>query len=114
MTWLTWQSELRTLFTETLDALDLDALVWPVNGKAAPLLQTGQPGSANNDPRSFWQADLDEAARRLTWMIRTYKPDVVTTYNAFGGYGHPDHIRVHDVAIACDLVDLFGRSAPLL
>jgi N-acetyl-1-D-myo-inositol-2-amino-2-deoxy-alpha-D-glucopyranoside deacetylase len=53
----------------------------------------------NNDPRTFWQADLDEAARRLTWMIRTYKPDVVTTYNAYGGYGHPDHIRVHDVAI---------------
>jgi N-acetyl-1-D-myo-inositol-2-amino-2-deoxy-alpha-D-glucopyranoside deacetylase len=53
----------------------------------------------NKDPRSFWQADLDEAARRLAWLIRQYKPDVVTTYNAFGGYGHPDHIRVHDVAI---------------
>jgi N-acetyl-1-D-myo-inositol-2-amino-2-deoxy-alpha-D-glucopyranoside deacetylase len=53
----------------------------------------------NNDPRCFWQADLDEAARRLTWLIRQYKPDVVTTYNAFGGYGHPDHIRVHDTAI---------------
>jgi N-acetyl-1-D-myo-inositol-2-amino-2-deoxy-alpha-D-glucopyranoside deacetylase len=53
----------------------------------------------NNDPRTFWQADLDEAAKRLTWLIRKYKPDVVTTYNAFGGYGHPDHIRVHDTAI---------------
>jgi N-acetyl-1-D-myo-inositol-2-amino-2-deoxy-alpha-D-glucopyranoside deacetylase len=55
--------------------------------------------AGNNDPRCFWQADLDEAARRLTWLIRQYKPDVVTTYNAFGGYGHPDHIRVHDTAI---------------
>jgi len=53
----------------------------------------------NNDPRTFWQADLDEAAKRLTWLIRRYQPDVVTTYNAFGGYGHPDHIRVHDTAI---------------
>jgi len=53
----------------------------------------------NTDPRTFWQADLDEAARRLTWLIRRYQPDVVTTYNAFGGYGHPDHIRVHDTAI---------------
>ena len=53
----------------------------------------------NRDPRCFWQADLDEAARRLTWLIRQYKPDVVTTYNEFGGYGHPDHIRTHDVAI---------------
>jgi LmbE family N-acetylglucosaminyl deacetylase len=53
----------------------------------------------NLDPRSFWQADIDEAARRLVWLIRRYRPDVVTTYNSFGGYGHPDHIRVHDVAI---------------
>jgi N-acetyl-1-D-myo-inositol-2-amino-2-deoxy-alpha-D-glucopyranoside deacetylase len=53
----------------------------------------------NKDPRSFWQADLDDAARRLTWLIRQYRPDVLTTYNAYGGYGHPDHIRVHDVAL---------------
>ena len=24
----------------------------------------------NRDPRCFWQADLDEAARRLTWLVR--------------------------------------------
>jgi LmbE family N-acetylglucosaminyl deacetylase len=53
----------------------------------------------NRDPRSFWQADLDEAAGRLTWLVRRYRPDVITTYNSFGGYGHPDHIRTHDVAI---------------
>jgi len=53
----------------------------------------------NRDPRSFWQADLDEAARRLTWLVRHYQPDVMTTYNDFGGYGHPDHIRTHDVAV---------------
>ena len=53
----------------------------------------------NEDPRSFWQADLDEAAGRLVWLMRRYQPDVVTTYNAFGGYGHPDHIRVHDVSV---------------
>jgi LmbE family N-acetylglucosaminyl deacetylase len=57
----------------------------------------GEPG--NLDPRSYWQIDLDEAARRLVWLIRTYKPDVMTTYNSFGGYGHPDHIRTHDVAV---------------
>ena len=53
----------------------------------------------NRDPRSFWQADLDEAAGRLTWLVRRYQPDVITTYNEFGGYGHPDHIRTHDVAV---------------
>jgi len=53
----------------------------------------------NHDPRCFWQADLDEAAGRLTWLVRRYQPDVMTTYNSFGGYGHPDHIRTHDVAV---------------
>jgi N-acetyl-1-D-myo-inositol-2-amino-2-deoxy-alpha-D-glucopyranoside deacetylase len=61
--------------------------------------------AGNADPRSFWRADLDEAAGRLVWLIRTYRPDVITTYNEFGGYGHPDHIRVHDVAVRA-----FGRA----
>jgi N-acetyl-1-D-myo-inositol-2-amino-2-deoxy-alpha-D-glucopyranoside deacetylase len=53
----------------------------------------------NLDPRSFWQADLDEAIGRMTWMVRRFRPDVMTTYNDFGGYGHPDHIRTHLVAV---------------
>jgi N-acetyl-1-D-myo-inositol-2-amino-2-deoxy-alpha-D-glucopyranoside deacetylase len=57
----------------------------------------GRPG--NRDPRSFWQADIDEAIGRMTWMIRRYRPDVITTYNDYGGYGHPDHIRTHLVAV---------------
>jgi len=57
----------------------------------------GTPG--NLDPRSFWQADLDEAIRRLVWLVRVHRPDVMTHYNDFGGYGHPDHIRAHQVAI---------------
>jgi LmbE family N-acetylglucosaminyl deacetylase len=53
----------------------------------------------NADARSFWRANLDEAAGRLAFLIRTHRPHVVTTYNDFGGYGHPDHIRTHDVAV---------------
>jgi N-acetyl-1-D-myo-inositol-2-amino-2-deoxy-alpha-D-glucopyranoside deacetylase len=61
---------------------------------------SGMMGTAgNHDPRAFWQADVDEAVGRLVWLIRRYRPDVVTTYNSFGGYGHPDHIRTHDVAV---------------
>ena len=57
----------------------------------------GRPG--NRDARCFWQADLDEAIGRLVFLVRTYRPDVMTTYNDFGGYGHPDHIRTHLVAV---------------
>src|SRR4051812_23070373 len=55
--------------------------------------------SGNLDPRSLSQADLDEAIGRLVWLVRRYRPDVMTTYNDFGGYGHPDHIRTHQVAV---------------
>jgi N-acetyl-1-D-myo-inositol-2-amino-2-deoxy-alpha-D-glucopyranoside deacetylase len=58
----------------------------------------GEP--TNRDPRCFWQADLDEAVGRLVWFVRRARPHVMTTYNSFGGYGHPDHIRSHDVAVA--------------
>jgi LmbE family N-acetylglucosaminyl deacetylase len=33
------------------------------------------------------------------FLVRSYRPDVMTTYNDFGGYGHPDHIRTHLVAV---------------
>jgi N-acetyl-1-D-myo-inositol-2-amino-2-deoxy-alpha-D-glucopyranoside deacetylase len=55
--------------------------------------------AGNRDARCFWQADLDEAIGRLVFLVRTYQPDVMTTYNDFGGYGHPDHIRTHLVAV---------------
>ncbi len=57
----------------------------------------GTPGNA--DPRCYWQADLDEAIGRLTYLVRRERPEVITTYNEYGGYGHPDHIRTHQVAI---------------
>jgi N-acetyl-1-D-myo-inositol-2-amino-2-deoxy-alpha-D-glucopyranoside deacetylase len=56
--------------------------------------------SGNLDARSFWQANLDEAIGRLVFLVRTYRPDVMTTYNDFGGYGHPDHIRAHQLTMA--------------
>lgn len=54
---------------------------------------------ANRDARCFWQANMDEAIGRLVFLVRTYRPDVMTTYDDFGGYGHPDHIRTHLVAV---------------
>jgi len=54
----------------------------------------------NDDPRSFHQAPLDEAAQKLAAIIREEKPDVVVTYAEDGVYGHPDHIKAHFVTNA--------------
>ena len=47
---------------------------------------------------AFWRADLIEAADHLVAVIREVRPQVLVTYDQFGGYGHPDHIQAHRVA----------------
>jgi N-acetyl-1-D-myo-inositol-2-amino-2-deoxy-alpha-D-glucopyranoside deacetylase len=55
---------------------------------------------ANDHPRCFWRADLDEAVRELVAVVREVRPQVVVTYDEKGGYGHPDHIQAHRVTVA--------------
>ncbi|MEV6117901.1 N-acetyl-1-D-myo-inositol-2-amino-2-deoxy-alpha-D-glucopyranoside deacetylase [Streptomyces sp. NPDC052109] len=58
----------------------------------------------NDDPGCFWQADVDEAAGHLVEVILQIRPQVLVTYDDHGGYGHPDHIQAHRVAMrAVDL-----------
>ncbi len=48
---------------------------------------------------AFWNADLTEAADHLVEVVREVRPQVLVTYDQFGGYGHPDHIKAHRVAM---------------
>ena len=52
----------------------------------------------NADEQSFHSADLDEAADRLVVVLDEEDADVLVTYDWHGGYGHPDHVKVHHVA----------------
>jgi N-acetyl-1-D-myo-inositol-2-amino-2-deoxy-alpha-D-glucopyranoside deacetylase len=56
--------------------------------------------AANGHPRAFWNADLDEAVGHAVAVIREVRPQVLVTYDENGGYGHPDHIQAHRVAMA--------------
>jgi len=61
---------------------------------------SGMMGTPQNErPDVFWKADLDEAANELVKVILEIKPQVLITYDEFGGYGHPDHIKAHQVAM---------------
>ena len=53
----------------------------------------------NREPKTFWQADEEEAIERLIQVVRRVRPQVMVTQNEFGGYAHPDHIKTHRVAI---------------
>jgi N-acetyl-1-D-myo-inositol-2-amino-2-deoxy-alpha-D-glucopyranoside deacetylase len=74
----------------------------------------GRPG--NDDPACFWRADFDEAVGRLVAQIREFRPDVLVTYDAFGIYGHPDHLQAHRVTLvaaeACAVKGLYPEAGP--
>lgn len=61
---------------------------------------SGMMGEPSNDEAgTFWRADVAEAAERLADVLRAESADVLTVYDAHGGYGHPDHIQVHRVGL---------------
>ena len=61
---------------------------------------SGMMGTPENDePGSFWRADVDEAVERLAAILRDERPDVLLVYDVNGNYGHPDHLQVHRVGV---------------
>ena len=69
-------------------------------GGAGRYRDSGMMGLPTNDrPDAFWQADVEKAAAHLVQVIREVRPQVLVTYDENGGYGHPDHIQAHRVAM---------------
>ena len=75
-------------------------------GEPGEYHDSGMMGTEGNEhPDAFWQADVEKAAERLAAVIREARPQILVTYNEIGGYGHPDHIQAHRVALrAVELV----------
>ena len=49
------------------------------------------------DRPRFVRADPGEAAAKLAALIRDEHADLLLSYDPHGGYGHRDHVRVHEV-----------------
>lgn len=75
-------------------------------GGAGYWRDSGMMGTAgNDDPRAFWSCAtdperFDRAVDQAAAVLREIRPQVVITYDGNGGYGHPDHIMAHRVAMA--------------
>ncbi|NQW22476.1 MAG: PIG-L family deacetylase [SAR202 cluster bacterium] len=58
---------------------------------------SGMPGTADNDnPASLFQSDLAKVEGQIKDIIDELAPDLVFTHDPTGGYGHSDHITVHE------------------
>ena len=93
-------------------------------GAAAPddppaFRDSGMAGSAAAaHPRAFAGVDLAVAAAAVREVVDRVRADVVVTYDAGGGYGHPDHVRTHEatrraVAGSADAPVLLAALTPL-
>lgn len=59
---------------------------------------SGLAGRPADGVRHFAEVPVDEAARAVAEILDEEAADVLTGYDARGGYGHADHVRVHRVA----------------
>ena len=61
---------------------------------------SGMPDTDDNrHPEAFVNADEEEVERRIVELIRAHRPQVVLGYDDHERYPHPDHLRIHDVAL---------------
>jgi N-acetyl-1-D-myo-inositol-2-amino-2-deoxy-alpha-D-glucopyranoside deacetylase len=66
-------------------------MAWGPDGRAV--------AAADVEDGAFALADVDTAAGHLVRVLREVRPQVVVTYEPGGGYGHPDHVQAHRVAV---------------
>ncbi len=60
---------------------------------------SGMSGSEDNlHPQSLEQAPEPEVVGKIVALIRQIRPQVLITFDPHGGYGHPDHIKIHRTA----------------
>jgi N-acetyl-1-D-myo-inositol-2-amino-2-deoxy-alpha-D-glucopyranoside deacetylase len=63
---------------------------WGSDGRAEPVDEL--------DPASLTAAEFGDVAADIAAVILDVRPDAVVSYDAEGGYGHPDHVRAHEAA----------------
>ena len=60
---------------------------------------SGMAGTPDNQhPQALNRANRHEVVGRIVEIIRQTKPQVIITFDPKGGYGHPDHIAVHEAS----------------
>ena len=97
----------RLATTDTLPAVREHELRRAMKGagltelRLLPYRDSGMAGTApKEDPRALVQAPFIEAVAHVVGHIRDLRPRVVITFGPDGVYGHPDHIRIGEIADA--------------
>lgn len=81
-------------------------MTWGEDGRAAP-----NPLAA---PDCLTRSSLELQAEAIAALIEQVRPDVLVTYDADGGYGHPDHKRTYEATQAAVELLKGSDAAPTL
>ena len=66
-----------------------------------PYRDSGMRGSPDNDnPGALIRQPIDTLVHEVLEYVQRLNPDVIITHDPYGGYGHPDHIRVCEAVTA--------------
>ncbi|GAA1627743.1 PIG-L family deacetylase [Georgenia ruanii] len=77
-------------------------MVWVRPGVAGPVPEAG--------PDALSAVPVEVPARLLAARLRVERPQVVITEDPRGGYGHPDHVHMHQIAMrAVELANEAGE-----
>lgn len=87
------ESALRALGARgrRIQGWDDSGMAWHTNGKAG--------AAPDAPPTSMSHADIDDLADALSAVIEEVDPTALVTYDADGGYGHPDHVAAHHATV---------------
>lgn len=89
----------------------VDPLRYEDSGMAWVGAAGGRAGQAEVVPaRALVAAPLEAAAAALADLVRELRPAVVVTYESGGGYGHPDHVRAHEITMRA--LELAATASP--
>ena len=80
-----WTEPVPTRFTDS-------GMRWVTPGLAGPAADAGAD--------SLTAAGVDIPATHLVAFLEAYRADILVSYDAHGGYGHPDHVACHEIAAA--------------
>jgi N-acetyl-1-D-myo-inositol-2-amino-2-deoxy-alpha-D-glucopyranoside deacetylase len=91
----------RHRYLDALPAAPGTDRAWPRYRDSGMVVLPGGRAGVPPDvrPECFAVAGLDEAAARLAGLVVGRRPHVLLTYGPHGGYGHPDHVMAHRVAL---------------
>ena len=83
---------MHTFLGGTTRTFEDSGMEWGPDGHARP--------AASMTDNALCAADITSVARHIAAVIDAFEPHAIITYAANGGYGHPDHVRVHEATTA--------------